>query len=67
MSKETSAETLRELDMSRRRTPTQAEEICCPIIELRQYIHHPDVRSCATVQQSKKRGKTLENDLSTSR
>ena len=44
MSKETHAETSRELDTSARHAPEQAEETCCPIIELRQYIHHPGRR-----------------------
>jgi hypothetical protein len=44
MSKETPAETSRALDTSARHAPEQTEEICCPIIELRQYIHHPGRR-----------------------
>src|SRR5215471_18700976 len=44
MSKETPAEPSRELDTSARHAPEQTEEICCPIIELRQYIHHPGRR-----------------------
>ena len=44
MSKETHAEASRDLDTSARRALEQAEETCCPIIELRQYIHHPGRR-----------------------
>jgi len=44
MSKETPAETSRALDTSARHAPEQTEEICCPIIELRQYIHYPGRR-----------------------
>jgi hypothetical protein len=44
MSNETQAETLRELDTSARHAPEQAEETCCPVIESRQYIHHPGRR-----------------------
>ena len=44
MSKETHAETSRELDTSARHAPEQAEGTYCPIIELRQYIHHPGRR-----------------------
>ncbi|GCF11533.1 hypothetical protein [Dictyobacter arantiisoli] len=44
MSKETQAETSRELDTSARHAPEQAEETWCPVIELRQYIHHPGRR-----------------------
>ncbi|MBO0797080.1 MAG: NIPSNAP family protein [Ktedonobacteraceae bacterium] len=44
MSKETPAETSRERDTSARHAPEQAEETCCPIIELRQYLHHPGRR-----------------------
>jgi hypothetical protein len=40
MSKETPAEPSRELDTSARHAPEQAEETCCPILELRQYLHH---------------------------
>jgi hypothetical protein len=44
MSKETQAEASRELDTSARHAPEQAEETCCPVIELRQYLHHPGRR-----------------------
>ncbi len=44
MSKETQTETSRALDTSARHAPKQAEEICCPIIELRHYLHHPGRR-----------------------
>jgi hypothetical protein len=44
MSKETQAEASRALDMSARRPSEQAEETCCPIIELRHYLHHPGRR-----------------------
>jgi hypothetical protein len=44
MSKETQAETSKELSTSARHTPEQAEKTCCPVIELRQYIHHPGRR-----------------------
>ncbi|HEY4388902.1 MAG TPA: NIPSNAP family containing protein [Ktedonobacteraceae bacterium] len=44
MSKETQAETLRELDTSARHAPEQAEETYCPVIELRHYLHHPGRR-----------------------
>src|SRR5438876_1144612 len=40
MSKETQAETSRELETSARHDLEQAEETYCSIIELRQYIHH---------------------------
>lgn len=43
MSKE-SPEISQELDTSTRHAPEQAEETCCPIIELRQYIHLPGRR-----------------------
>jgi len=44
MSKETPAETSRELDTSARHAPEQAEKTWCPIIELRHYLHHPGRR-----------------------
>jgi hypothetical protein len=44
MSKETHVETSIELNTSARHTPEQAEETCCPVIELRQYLHHPGRR-----------------------
>jgi len=44
MSKETQAETSKELSTSARHTPEQAEKTCCPVIELRQYVHHPGRR-----------------------
>jgi len=44
MSKETQAETSRELDTSARHARAQAEEACCPVLELRQYIHCPGRR-----------------------
>lgn len=43
MSKE-SPELSHELDTSTRHAPKQAEETCCPIIELRQYMHLPGRR-----------------------
>jgi hypothetical protein len=44
MPENTSHQAPGELDMSARHAPKQAEETCCPIIELRQYIHHPGRR-----------------------
>lgn len=44
MSKEIQAETLRGLDTSAKHASEQAEEACCPIIELRQYLHYPERR-----------------------
>ncbi|GLV60483.1 NIPSNAP family containing protein [Dictyobacter sp. S3.2.2.5] len=44
MSKETQTEAPIELDTNARHAPEQAEETWCPIIELRQYVHHPGRR-----------------------
>lgn len=44
MPEKTSHQAPGKLDMSARYAPKQAEETCCPIIELRQYIHHPGRR-----------------------
>lgn len=44
MSKETPAETSPGQDTPAGHTPEQAEETYCPIVELRQYLHHPGRR-----------------------
>ncbi len=44
MSEEIHAETLVGLDTSARHTPEQTEKTCCPILELRQYLHQPGRR-----------------------
>lgn len=44
MSKETQTETSIEPNTSARHTPEHVEKTCCPIIELRQYIHYPGRR-----------------------
>ena len=44
MSKETQAETSIERNTSARHPSEQAEKTCCPVIELRQYLHHPGRR-----------------------
>ena len=44
MPKETPAEALSARDASARHASEQAEETDCPVIELRQYIHHPGGR-----------------------
>ena len=44
MSKEPLVEISRGLDVNVRDVPEQAEEIYCPIIELRHYMHHPGRR-----------------------
>ena len=44
MSKETSAEPSLALDTRARHTPEHVEETGCPIVELRQYLHHPERR-----------------------
>src|SRR5258708_13071793 len=44
MSEETSREAPIELDTSAKDTSVQAEGTCCPIVELRHYLHHPGRR-----------------------
>lgn len=44
MSKESPERLLQELDTSAKYAPEQADEICCSIIELRQYMHLPGRR-----------------------
>lgn len=44
MSEKTSYQTQEKLDMRAKDTSAQAEGVCCPIIELRHYLHHPGRR-----------------------